>query len=373
MIPTVENDVVRATNQFAFEMFPKLEDGNTFFSPWSIYAALAMTYEGARGETATEMQKVFSFPDSEVLRRDFACLHQTINATGVPYELNTANALWGQQGYNFLDDYLQAVQTYYGGSLSDVDFAGNAMAAADRINEWVNGQTRGKIPEIVSPDNFDSLTRLVLTNAIYFKGNWETEFDPRRTKEDDFHTDSGTVKVPMMELTKHNFLYAETPELQVLMMPYKQGDLSMIVVLPRDSEMPDMDSARFDELRNSFTYGGVNVYMPKFTMETSYTVSGVLENMGMPTAFIMGKADFSGMDGSHYLYISEILHKAYVDVNEEGTEAAAATASVMKYLGIPPPPVDFRVDHPFMFAIQHNKTGQVLFLGKVADPSKKRA
>lgn len=375
---TVEglNETVQGNNQFALDVYNKFteEEGNVFFSPWSISTALAMTYEGARGKTAEEMQSVLQFPaDGEVRMPSFARLYNILNTGEKPYKLHTANALWAQKDYKFLPEYTDAVEKYYVGKVTNLDFKENTENSRLTINNWVEEQTNDKIKDLIPQGVINQLTRLVLTNAIYFKGSWALQFDEEDTKEEDFKLDNGgTVKAKMMRQFGEEFNYAETDELQILEMPYKGDELSMIVLLPKEGfqeNLERLDAEKLQELRESLVNKEVEVYIPKFKFETKYFMVETLKEMGMPTAFTEA-ADFSGIDGTGDLAISNVIHQAFVEVNEEGTEAAAATAVVVGITSIDPKEIpEFRADHPFTFVIQERKTGSILFLGKVANPS----
>lgn len=367
--------IVYANNQFAFDLYNEVNsDENVFFSPYSITTALAMTYEGARGTTAEEMQSVFRFPEDDIERRSsYASLFNEINSGSKDYKLHTANSLWGQKDYPFLQDYLDVVKNYYGGEINSLDFASDPDGSTKIINDWVEEKTNGKIKDII--DGLDPLTRLVLANAIYFKGEWVKQFDKSKTKDDNFYiTNDEIVQVPMMQLTgeEAEFKYAENNDLQLLEMPYEGDKLSMLILLPKD-DLNDIEKIlsadQLNEWKSLMYKQRVDVYMPKFTFESKYYLANNLINMGMPTAF-GSNADFSGMDGTDMLFIGKVIHQAFVDVNEEGTEAAAATVVVMELkAALPEEPVIFRADHPFIFIIQDKDNGNILFLGKVVNPS----
>ncbi|OHB77236.1 MAG: hypothetical protein A2Z25_08330 [Planctomycetes bacterium RBG_16_55_9] len=378
--------VVQGNNTFALSLYAKLqsESGNLFFSPYSISTALAMTYTGARGRTASQIAEVLHFPvgtestelNPKQLASEFGELVKDLNARGErgAYELSVANALWGQKGYGFLAEFLGLVEKHYGGRLSEVDFAGAAETARQTINAWVEKQTNDKIKNLIAQGVLDSMTRLVLTNAIYFKGHWARQFEEDRTKDAPFTlADGQKVDVAMMNQTA-NFGYMEAEALQALELPYVDDELSMIVLLPREHD-------GLSELEKSLTLENLSqwmsklykrevvVSMPKFKLTSQFSLASVLRVMGMEDAFSRS-ADFSGMNGKKDLFISAVIHKAYVDVNEEGTEAAAATAVTMKLTSIGPgprPPV-FRADHPFLFLIRDNQSGSILFIGRVMNP-----
>jgi serpin B len=373
--------VVNANNQFALELYSKLnekDDGNIFFSPYSISTALAMTYEGAKGQTADEMQKVFHFPeDANVRRPAFAKIYNLLNSGSKDYKLNTANALWAQKDYAFLPEYLGLVEKYYGGRTTNLDFIGETEKSRQIINTWVEEQTNDKIKDIIPPGTLSSLTRLVLTNAIYFKGTWVKEFEKSKTKEQNFKVSADkNVQVPMMRRTDKDakFNYYENEELQVLEMLYKGEELSMLVLLPKDDNLQKLEDSltleKIAEWKNGLSERKIDVYMPKFTFETKYFMANTLAEMGMPIAFSPEQADFSGMTGNRNLFISAVIHQAFVEVNEEGTEAAAATIVVMGKTSAGPMDY-FRADHPFIFIIQERETGSILFIGRVVDPTAK--
>jgi serpin B len=373
--------VVAGNNKFALELYVKLQNqqGNIFLSPYSISTALAMTYAGARDQTEKQMADAlcFSTMSSEQLHDEFGRLIRKLNATGEKggYELVVANALWGQKDYKFLPGFLTLVRENYGGDLQQVDFKTQAEAARKTINTWVESKTKDKIKDLIKPGMVDSMTRLVLTNAIYFKGKWANQFAPVFTKDSPFILLGGQkVNVPMMNQTE-KFGYREISNTQVLEMPYVNNDLSMVVLLPNkldgiselEKDFNNDSLARWiDDLRKR----KVQVFFPKFKMTSEFELARVLGAMGMPDAF-SSKADFSGMTGNHELSISAVVHKAYVDINEEGTEAAAATGVGIVATSIEQPPPVFKADHPFIFLIRDNQTGSILFLGRVANPISK--
>lgn len=382
--------VVNAGNQFAFELYSQYEnqDGNIFFSPYSISTALAMTYEGARGTTAEEMQSVFHFPQDNTTRRTgFEEIYNEISRKDKEYNLSTANALWAQKDYKFLDSYFNIIKTYYGGSVTNLDFARDTENSRITINNWVAEQTNNKIRDLIPQGFINSATRLVLTNAVYFKARWHIPF-LNETHDEDFRIGPGnTTKVKMMslygnevltstgELASMTFNYAETDEAQILELPYEGNETSMLILLPKGDNLQALEQSLTADKLNKWrtmlneTYLA-GVYLPKFKFETKYFMADTLKDMGMKTAFIYPEADFSGMDGTRNLYISAVIHQAFIDVNETGTEAAAATAVIMS-MGLAPgplPPV-FRADHPFIFIIQQRDTGNILFMGRVSNPS----
>jgi serpin B len=369
--------VVRGNNHFAFDLYAKLaaKEGNQFFSPYSISTALAMTYVGARGLTAEEMARVLHFPaDRGRTDRAFAALlAQTHGGKKEGYRLSVANALWGQKNYGFLPAFLNTTQTYYGAGLKEVDFGGATEQARRTINRWVEEKTNDKIKDLIQKGVLDANTRMVLTNAIYIKGSWASKFKKEMTHDEAFHvTAEKNVKVPMMHQTEE-FKHADAEGFQALELPYHKGDLSMFIFLPKAVDglaalEKKLSPAWLDQVRGRMRKQKVIVSLPKFKVTQAYGLKDVLSGMGMPTAFTPGKADFRGIVGSkEKVWISAVVHKAYADVNEEGTEAAAATAVVVKGRAFHPRPI-FRADHPFVFLIRDNRSGSILFLGRLANP-----
>jgi serpin B len=381
-----QESVVAANNQFALDLYthlaedPEYSGENIFFSPFSISSALAITYEGARGETAREIQEVFAFPgDIPTMREGYLGIIAGINSGTSAYSLRMANALWAEETYPFLPEYITIADRTYGAKTTNLGFITNPDTSRLIINQWIEEQTEEKIKDLIPAGSITPLTRLVITNAIYFKGTWVKQFDEEKTTVEDFRTGTGvTVQIPMMQRTDRNatYGYTETRHLQVLQMPYESDSgkqLSMLVLLPKDGNLAtleqSLDANTLPELQQNLTKQQVMVYFPKFTMETKYSLPRTLSAMGMPTAFT-GSADFSGMDGTGSLYIADVIHQAFVDVNEEGTEAAAATAVIIMKSSAPAEeqvPV-FRADHPFIFIIRDDETGLILFMGRVEHP-----
>jgi serpin B len=374
--------LVRGNTAFALDLYQALRSGpgNLFFSPYSISTALAMTYAAAREDTETEMRETLHFAlGQDDLHAAFAGLHQAlgeIQAAG-NVEIHSANSLWPQQGKPFLTDYLKLVETYYGGSITPVDYTtGVSREAARRtINACVEEQTKAKIKDLVQPSHLSELTRLVLVNAVYFRGKWEGQFDPKDTEDALFYTSlRDSVTVPMM-WQQSRLRYAEMASLQVLELPYRGDEVSMLILLPRRIEgLDELEKAlSVENLKlcvNRLREGEVIVFLPRFELSFGVQLNATLQTLGMVRAFKWPGANFAGFDGDpEWFYISSVIHKAFVNVNEEGTEAAAATAVVAGLGGIPLAPPVFRADHPFLFLIQEKKTGSLLFLGRVADPT----
>jgi len=379
------DNVVDANNLFAFDIYKKIAseknvNDNLFLSPYSISSALALTYEGAKGETADQIRSVFHFPDNiETLRNGFRDVNTGINAGDPEYELDVANALWAEQTYQFLENYIITAEKYYSAETTNLDFINQPEESRLIINGWVEEKTNNRIKDLISQGMIDPLTTLVITNAIYFKGTWVLQFDENKTSEEDFTTPSGEiVKVDMMQRTDEEAVYgyAETDDLQVLKMPYEHEsgkELSMLVLLPKDNDLQAaedvLSEGKLESLENSIESKRVKVFFPKFKLETGYQLSDTLAEMGMPVAFT-GGADFSGMDGTTNLFISDVVHKAFIEVNEEGTEAAAATAVVLGRGMVQEDPVpEFRANHSFIFLIQDDETGNILFIGRISNPA----
>lgn len=372
----------RGDNQFAVDLYAQLDreqaGKNVFFSPTSISLALAMTAAGARGPTQSEMAQVLHL-DADLSRAD-AHYHQLLqqwNATEPKraYQLRVANRLWGQKGFTIRPEFLALKRQQYGAEMLLLDFA-QAVAAAQEINQWIQQQTNDKIKDLVTPDVLGAQTRLVLTNAIYFKGDWLAPFDKRNTRDEDFAISAqAKVKVPLMH-RKGSMGYAEEETFQALELSYAGRELSMVVLLPKTADgLPALEKSltvgRLTALLPKLHAREVMAYLPRFKMETSFALSPTLQALGMKRAF-SSAADFSGISGREDLAISDVIHKAFVDVNEEGTEAAAATAVIMRAMAMRPtqPVPVFRADHPFLFLIRDTRTGSILFMGRLVNPAK---
>ena len=371
--------VVKGNSAFALDLYARLKeaDGNLFFSPYSISTALVMTYAGARGNTERQTARVLHFALSQKrLHPAFAAIESELNAIQEKgdVELDVANALWAQQGHAFLENFLTVIKENYGAKISFLDFKDACEAARRKINAWVEQKTRDRIKDLVKPGVLDQLVRLVLTNAIYFKGKWANRFEKELTRNLPFKVTAGTsVEAPMM-CQENEFRYAENDNLQILELPYGAADLSMVVLLPGKVDgLPQLEAAlntkNLDAWLSHLREREVRVILPKFKTSSEFSLSKTLSSMGMPEAF-GDSADFSGMDGTEWLCISAVIHKAFVAVEEEGTEAAAATGVVMSLKGAYPSsrPVEFRADRPFVFLIRDNRSGSILFLGRLVNP-----
>jgi serpin B len=377
------NCAAEAGNSFAFELYGKLiEEGkNMAFSPYSISSALTIAFEGGRGATASEMRAVLHLPaDSMKVRQDFRTIDSSLNHPASSLcTLTTANGLWAQKDYPFVPAYFTVAQNYYGCSLTSVDFVTDAEAARLLINSWVELKTNERIKEIIPQGMLDSDTRLVISNAVYFKAEWDEKFDSASTNDMPFALASGTTAtVKMMRQTAY-FKYAETEHFQILEMCYAGKDLSMVFLLPKSAPLStvetDVTGGRLAYWLNSMQAQKVIASIPRFKIETFYSLKNTLTALGMKVAFDQNRADFSGMStitAVERLYIYAVLHKVFIEVCEAGTEAAAATAVIIKRTTCPPgpqpEPIIFTADHPFMFLIRHIPSGSVLFLGKVENP-----
>lgn len=376
--------VVKGNNAFAMDLYAKLaEQGkNIFYSPYSISTALAMTYGGARGETARQMAGTLHFTMGQAaIHPAFGTLIEDLNASGRRgdqrmFELVVANAIWCQTGFPFQADFKDLVKAHYSAGLNDVDFAEATEQARQTINAWVAEQTKDKIKDLIARGLLDAMTRLVLTNAIYFKSSWAGQFTKRATRDQAFHLAAGgDVIVPMMHQVQR-MGYMEGDGFQMVEIPYAEHLLSMLVLLPVETSglsefEKTLTADKLDRWLKAMKDRRIELFLPRFKSTSQFSLSKVLKAMGMSDAFSPIAADFSGMTTVQKLFISEVIHKAYVDVNEEGTEAAAATAVVMKAGSAAPrleEPVIFRADHPFVFIIRHRQTGSILFVGRLADP-----
>jgi serpin B len=368
--------VVKGNNAFAFDLYAAVagEKGNLFFSPFSISSALAMTYTGARNETAEQMAKTLHFDLAAAkLNPGFAGLMKKFNASGKSYQLSVANALWGQQDTKFHPDFTETTKKYYDTGFKEVDYIHNTEQARKTINDWVEAKTNHKIKDLIKPKVLNALTRLVLTNAIYFKGRWEWQFKPEQTKEAPFYASSGEKLNTRFMYQLGKFKYAETEGLQILELPYSGGEVAMDILLPKSNFdlaklESDLQPANFGSWLDKMSRQKVKVFLPRFKLETDLSLAGYLKTLGMEDAFDENKANFSGMSET-FLYITHVIHKAFVEVNEEGTEAAAATAVVMgTKSAMIDEPVTFRADHPFFFLIRDTASGSILFMGRMVNP-----
>jgi serpin B len=385
-VPTVPAsniaELVAGNAGFALNLYQELkgEEGNLFYSPYSISLALAMTYAGARGETERQMAQTLGFslpqerlhPAFNALDLELLSRSQTEGQDTEGFRLNIANSIWGQTGYTFLPDFLEVLGRNYGAGMRLLDFMSEPEDSRLVINDWVSRETEGKIEDLIPPGAISTFTRLVLANAIYFNAAWAFAFPEDTTREGIFHLLDGGEKTASMMSQTETFRHASGSGYQAVELPYKGFRLSMVVLLP-DSGMfqefeASLDAGRLDAILGDLRQAEIRLSMPKFTFESAFSLKEILPLMGMTDAF-SGQADFSGMDGTRNLLISDVLHKAFVAVDEAGTEAAAATAVIVIGTGIPAEPIPFTVDRPFIFFIRDIETGTVLFVGRVLNPA----
>jgi len=374
--------LVEGNSAFAFELYQALkgEEDNLFYSPYSISLALAMTYAGARGETAQQMadtlqflleqerlHPAFNWLDAELAKRG----EGAAGKDGEGFRLNIVNAIWGQKDYEFLSSFLDVLAENYGAGLRILDFITETERSRVTINDWVSDQTEGRIEDLIPQGAINELTRLVLTNAIYFNAAWECPFDEDMTADGLFYLlDGGQVTVPMMKQME-SFGYTEGEGYQAVELPYDGGELSMVILLPEAGKFEafeeTLNAQQVDAIISDLQYTEVTLTMPQFEFDSEFSLKDTLAEMGMPIAF-SGGADFSGMTGNPELFISDVVHKAFVAVDEAGTEAAAATAVIMELTAVPEPPVEVTIDRPFIFLIRDIETGAILFVGRVLNP-----
>ena len=375
--------LVRGNNAFAFDLYRALSngEGNLFYSPFSISQALAMTFAGAKGDTERQMANTlhYELPQSG-LHPSFNALDQELASRGrgfpgeETFRLDIANAIWGQDGHEFLPNFVNVLAEYYGAGLRLVDFVGAPDESRARINDWVFQATEERIKDLLPFGTIGKSTRLVLTNAIYFKASWSWPFDKRLTHSRPFHlAGGGEVEAPMMAETSKDFYgYAKGNGYQAVEVPYSQGEISMIILLPDEGTFGafegSLNADMLEQVLDDIDIDYVTLTMPLFKFESEFSLKETLSGMGMPDAFD-GRADFSGMTGTKGLLISAIVHKAFVSVDEEGTEAAAATSVVMTTSGTDKEPIPVTVNRPFIFLIRDTATGAILFLGRVMNPN----
>ncbi|WP_135609696.1 serpin family protein [Methanococcoides sp. AM1] len=372
-----EYDLAAANNAFAFDLYSELQegkDGNMLISPYSIFTAMAICYEGAEGTTQQQMAEVLYYPlDRSVMRLSAKEYIDTVNRNSDDYELKTANAIWLREDQQLVADYENNIEEYYNGNVDKLDFEGEPEESAKTINEWVEEQTNNKIKDIIDGQSFDGYTKLVVTNAIYFNGRWQEDFVEFRTNKEPFHlTEGEEIQVDMM-YDQRKASYGETPEAKILELPYKGNDLSMYVVLPNENNIDNFESTftvnNYDKLKRGMSDEyDVRIWLPKFKFQTKEKLSYPLVKMGLTDAFY--DFGFTGITEETDLTISEVIHQTYIDVQEKGTEAAAATAVEAVDCAIVDEPVikEFKADHPFMFFIEDKRTGCILFMGKVEHP-----
>jgi len=361
------SDIIDANNQFALNFYSQINDdsNNIFFSPWSISTAFAILQEGARGNTSEEIHNVFGFPaDSSQRQSGFETINENLNQHDSKHVISIANSLWLAYGFSPHPEFVDVVKNSYQSHIQEIDFQKDGV---DIINAWVDDQTQKKIPELFVPGSLDSAV-FAIANAIYFKGAWDNQFDPEKTQNRDFWmTGDSAISVPMMYMHQSEQNIALLDEVQLLELPYDGGRLSMLVLLPNEIDgLDELESTlsieKIQEWKKDIVEQSVVVVMPKFKLETDYELIPELQSMGISDVF--GRSsDLSGISNLD-LFVGEAVHKAFIEVNEEGTESAAATG-IGGFTGGPP---IFAADHPFVFIIQDNDSENILFMGRVVNP-----
>ena len=378
-------ELARGNSAFAFDLYRTLrgEPGNLFFSPHSISLALAMTHAGAAGETERQLAEALRFPlAGDELHAAFNALDRELAARGADgegFRLHVANAVWGQNGHEFLVPFLDVLGEHYGAGVRRTDFRAAPDESRIAINEWVAGRTEDRIAELIPPGVIDGLTRLVLANAVYFKAAWALPFEQGLTRPGPFRLPGGgEVETPMMRALEA-FGYARGDGWQAVELAYEGAELSMVVLLPDEGRFrafeDSLDAALVSRMLADIRVEQLDLTMPKFEFGSRFMLAEALAAMGMTNAFDSARADFSGMDGRSCLagddaclYLKAVVHQAFVSVDEEGTEAAAATAAVMTVESAGPTPIVVSVDRPFLFLIRDRATEAILFLGRFERP-----
>ena len=376
--------LVAGNNTFAINLYEALhsQDGNLVFSPYSISLAIAMTYAGARSETESQMAKAmqFNLPQNQ--------LHPAFNAldlalanegkaqgnNGQPMQLNIANAVWAEQTYSFQQAYLDLIAKNYGVGIQLADFIKNFDPVRLQINSWVSNQTKNKINDLLAPGSVNSRTRMVLVNAIYFKADWAFPFNANNTSDSTFNLlDGSQSQVKMMNNSELTLPYIKGNGYQAVELPYNGNTAAMDIIMPDQGNFQNfeltLNAQNLNDIFSSMQSTLITLGLPKFTFTTNFSLSDQLKSLGMADAFDSNKADFSGMTGNHDLFISDVIHKAFVAVDEKGTEAAAATAVAIAGMAAPVQKVHLVIDHPFIFIIRDLKSGQILFVGRVLNPA----
>ncbi len=386
LVASAAPDAALAGQEFGFDLWRHLNTGdeNLLISPYSVQVALAMTRLGAAGATRDQIEAVLRTTFSADFDQSMNALDQLLASRNVPepaegdefapppVELSMANSLWGQRGYPFESPFLDALAIHYGAGMNLVDFVEATEAARDSINGWVSDRTRDRIPELINEGVLSADTRLVLVNALYLKAAWLVPFDPADTTDQPFHLlDGSTVDVPTMHIDRR-FQYASVDGVDAVSLPYGDGSLSMLLLVPAlgglDALEDSLSPALLNAVDSALGEYQVKLALPKFEFRSPTVLNAPLQAMGMPTAFEAGLADFSGITTVEDLYISAVVHEAFISVDEEGTEAAAATAVIIDRVSASPP-AELTVDRPFLFLIRDNATGAILFLGRVTNPA----
>jgi len=372
-------EIITANNQFAIAMYqqingqPDQADKNVFFSPYSLSTVMAILYAAAEGETKAQIQKTFHYPAPAILNPNSAALYNQFNKPNPDYKLATVNDLWMQQGLTLNKSYADTLQHYYSGQVTALDFEGSPDSARQTINKKIVEKTKQMIPELLPKGSIKSDTAVVLTNAVYFKGDWTLPFTAERTSAQPFYNAIGRASTVQMMQQQSYFSYYEDKHIQVVQLPYKGDDLSMLVVLPKLNHKlamqqlaKSLNATKIKQWRSGLVRQEVDLQLPKFKLDARYQMKTLLGDMGMTKAF-NNEAEFNLYADGPPIKLDEVYHQAVVTVDEKGTEAAAAAGAVGMYVGMSYP-VEFKADHPFMFVIKDNKTDAILFLGQVNKP-----
>jgi serpin B len=375
----IGQSITEGNNKFAINFLQKVANSSTnaFFSPYSISTALFMTTGGAKAETGQQMLNVLYQPENTPEYHKKFGEHIALVEKKEKIQLNIANSIWMQKGTKFLQDYIDLLNNAYKAKINECNFKDNPDAEAKKINKWVEGKTKDKIKDLIKPGVLKPSTRMVLVNAIYFYGGWMKEFDKKDTKEDNFYQNDGKTNKASFMNAEYKMQYSEDNNFELVSIPYANNEASMLVFLPKkkgnfENDIKALDYKEYTSLAGLLNSQKVNLTFPKFTMTAEYELKQTLSEMGMPLAFT-DDADFSGMTGKPDLKIDKVIHKAFIDVTEKGTEAAAATAVIMTTKSAmldKDKIIYFKADHPFIFMIKDNATGQILFAGVVNKPGK---
>ena len=376
-LPNGQADVAAtAVNEFAFDLYRELalKDGNLFFSPTSVSTALAMTWAGTHGETAREMSQTLHLGASrDQVLADYSLLLNSLASSDSTFTLNVANRLWGQKNYPFESRYLAEIKSYFGGGFEACDFQSSAEREITKINQWVAERTEEKILDLMPAGSLNTNSRLVLTNAVYFYGQWKYPFPEKRTQDEVFNTAGGIqVNTPTMKLNKRLPYFADK-KLAMVSLPYQGEELEFLIVLPHEPQGLDqvsksLNTATLQSNISAMTRKEVDVWLPKLNLDQSIDMKSTLQKMGLKKVFNENEADFSHMTEKPGLFVSSVVHKSYLMVDEQGTEAAAATGITIGVTSMPAPPTMFVADHPFLFFILQKSSGAILFMGRFEQP-----
>ncbi|WP_371804551.1 serpin family protein [Candidatus Lokiarchaeum ossiferum] len=359
-------------NQFAFDFYSKINETNKkniLFSPYSLFSAFAMLYEGAMDETKSEIKDTFHFSEIEILRKYFDEFHNSITQQGKEYELRMSNGLWIDRKFTLINEYTNLIERYYRGIVKNLDFVNEPDESRNIINYVIEDYTNKLIKDVIPSGFITKFTAMLLTNSIFFHGDWQTSFDPLNTKESPFYSSTKKIQVPMMLIPKIDVNYGSFDEGTILELPYSGDEISMLILLPKKLELSSLESIlsieKYEDWKHSMKKTTFAISIPRFKLNSKYYLSKILQSMGLEVPFDRKDANFSKISQED-IRISEVMHQSYLSVDETGTEAAAVTVINMErksgFFG-------FFANRPFLFIIQHNKTGNILFMGKIMDPT----